>query len=144
MSLSAANTYPERIAAAASFHGGRLASDTPDSPHLLAPRRKARVDVAGAIEDQHFPDAMKARLEEALTGAGVDHKIETYPARHGWVLSDTPVHDAQQTERHWTELIALFRRQAQACVTVLSPPHAPQPTRWFHHRLSRRRPSTSG
>jgi carboxymethylenebutenolidase len=69
---------------------------------------KARVYVAGAIEDQTFPDDMKARLEEALTNAGVDHKIETYPARHGWVLPDTPVYDASAAERHWTELVALF------------------------------------
>jgi carboxymethylenebutenolidase len=108
MSLTAAGTYPDRIAAAASFHGGRLATDAPESPHLLAPKMKARVYVAGAIEDPHFPDDMKARLDDALTQAGVDHKIETYPARHGWVPSDTPVHDAQQTERHWTELVALF------------------------------------
>jgi carboxymethylenebutenolidase len=108
MSLTAAGTFPERIVAAASFHGARLASDAPESPHLLAPKMKARVYVAGAIEDQTFPDDMKARLEEALTNAGVDHKIETYPARHGWVLPDTPVYDASAAERHWTELVALF------------------------------------
>src|ERR1051325_7086221 len=94
MSLTAAGTYPDRIAAAASYHGGRLGTDAPHSPHRLSPEMKARVYVAGAIEDQTFPDDMKARLEQALTDAGVDHKIETYPARHGWVLRDTPVYDA--------------------------------------------------
>jgi carboxymethylenebutenolidase len=108
MSLSAAGTFPDRIRAAASFHGGRLASDAPESPHLLAPKMKARVYVAGAIEDQWFPDDMKVRLEEALTSAGVDHRIETYPARHGWVPTDSPVYDETQAERHWTELLALF------------------------------------
>jgi carboxymethylenebutenolidase len=108
MSLTAAGTYPERIVAAASFHGARLASDAPESPHLLAPKMKARVYVAGAIEDQTFPDEMKARLEEALTKAGVEHKVETYPAKHGWVLTDTPVYDASAAERHWVELVALF------------------------------------
>jgi len=108
MSVTAAGTYPDRIAAAASYHGGRLATDAPDSPHLLAPKMKARVYVAGAIEDHGFPDDMKARLEEALTKAGVDHLIETYPAKHGWVFRDTPVYDAAASERHWTSLVALL------------------------------------
>jgi carboxymethylenebutenolidase len=108
MSLTAAGTYPARIVATASYHGGRLATDAPDSPHLLAPRIKARVYVAGAIEDPSFPDDMKARLEEALTSAGVDHEIETYQAKHGWVFRDTPVYDAAAAERHWRTMLALF------------------------------------
>lgn len=108
MSLSAAGTYPDHIAAAASYHGGRLASDAPDSPHRLASKMKARVYVAGATEDSAFPDDMKARLEQALTAAGVVHKIETYPAKHGWVFRDTPVYDAAAEERHWKTLLALF------------------------------------
>lgn len=109
LSLSAAGHYPEHVAAAASFHGGRLATDDPHSPHRLAPRMKARVYVAGAIEDASFPDEMKARLETALREAGVDHRIETYPARHGWVFRDTPAWDEAAAERHWTSLVALFR-----------------------------------
>ncbi len=108
MSLTAAGTYPDRIAAAASYHGGRLATDEPDSPHRLAPKMKARVYVAGAIEDQSFPDDMKQRLEDALTSAHVDHKIETYPAKHGWVMRDFPIYDAACTERHWQSLLALL------------------------------------
>lgn len=108
MSLCAAGTYPERIAATASFHGGRLATDAPESPHLLAPKIRSRVYVAGAIEDQSFTDEMKARLEDALTKAGVDHTVETYPAKHGWVLSDTPVYDAKCAERHYEALFALL------------------------------------
>jgi carboxymethylenebutenolidase len=108
MSITAAGTYPDRIVAAASYHGSRLATDAPDSPHLLAPKMRARVYVAGAIEDASFPDEMKARLEAALTEAGVEHTVETYPAKHGWVLRDTPVHDAAASERHWQTLLALF------------------------------------
>jgi carboxymethylenebutenolidase len=108
MSLSAAGTYPERIMAAASYHGGRLATDAPDSPHLLASRIRARVYVAGASEDASFPDAMKARLDAALTEAGVDHAIETYPAKHGWVFRDTPAYDSASSERHWHTLLALL------------------------------------
>jgi carboxymethylenebutenolidase len=108
MSLTAAGTYPDRIAACASYHGGRLATAAPDSPHLLAPKIRARVYIAGAMEDGSFPDDMKARLEEALTRAGVDHRIETYPAKHGWVFRDTPVYDPVACERHWQTLVALL------------------------------------
>ncbi len=108
LSLTAAGTFPERIAAAASFHGGGLATDAPDSPHRLAAKIRARVYVAGASEDASFPDDMKARLAQALTEAGVEHKIETYPARHGWVFRDTPVYDAAGAERHWQSLLALL------------------------------------
>jgi carboxymethylenebutenolidase len=107
-SLAAAGHYPDRIAATASYHGGRLANDAPESPHLLAPKMKSRVYVAGAIEDESFPDEMKARLEDALTKAGVDHLIETYPAKHGWVFRDTPVYDAAESEHHWRTLVALL------------------------------------
>ena len=108
MSLIAAGTYTDRIVATASYHGGRLATDAADSPHLLGPRIKSRVYIAGAIEDQSFPDDMKNRLEEALTQAHIDHKIETYPAKHGWVFRDMPVYDAAASERHWQTLLALF------------------------------------
>ena len=108
MSLTAAGTYPDRFAACASYHGGRLATDAPTSPHLLAPKIKARVYIGGAIEDPSFPDDMKARLEEALTNAGVDHLIETYSAKHGWVFRDTPVYDADAAERHWQTLRVLL------------------------------------
>lgn len=108
MSLTAAGTYPDRIAAAASYHGGNLASDAPTSPHLLAPKITAKVYVAGAIEDRSFPDEMKSRLEKALTDAGVNHQIETYPAKHGFVLRDTPAHDPAAEARHWQSLTALL------------------------------------
>jgi carboxymethylenebutenolidase len=108
LSLLAAGTYPDRIVATASYHGARLATDLPDSPHLLAPKIRSRVYVAGATDDPSFPDDQKARLEEALTKAGVDHRIETYPAKHGWVLPDTPVYDAACAERHWQTLLALL------------------------------------
>ncbi|MBW4052924.1 MAG: dienelactone hydrolase family protein [Proteobacteria bacterium] len=108
LSLIAAGTYPDSIVAAASYHGGNLANDAPDSPHLLAPKIKARVYIGGATEDQSFPDDMKVRLEKALTDAGVDHELETYPARHGWVFCDFPVYDAAAAERHWQTMLALF------------------------------------
>jgi carboxymethylenebutenolidase len=114
MSLTAAGTYPDRIVATASYHGGGLASDAPDSPHLLAPKIKSRVYVAGAIEDAAFTDAMKQRLEQALTHAGVDYTIETYPAKHGWVFRDMPVYDAAASERHWQTMLSLFDETLKA------------------------------
>ena len=64
LSLATAGHFPDRIAAAASYHASNLATDAPDSPHRLAPAMKARVYVAGAIEDPGFDDAQKQRLEE--------------------------------------------------------------------------------
>jgi carboxymethylenebutenolidase len=107
-SLAAAATFPERVAAAAAFHGSWLVTDAPDSPHRLAPRMRARVYIAGAVEDPSFTDDMKAELEQALTAAGVEHTVETYPARHGWVPADTPMHDPAAAERHFESLLALF------------------------------------
>ena len=114
LALYVAGHFGDRVAAAAAYHAGGLATDSPDSPHRLAPRMKARVYVAGAIRDANFDDAQKARLEQALTEAGVDHEIETYPALHGFVPRDTPVHDEAATARHWETLLTLFGQTLKA------------------------------
>ena len=102
LSLLAAGTLGERVAAAASFHGGNLAqADDPDSPHHNAGAIKADVYVAGAIEDQSFPDDQKGLLETSLTDAGVMHTIETYPAHHGFAVPDNGSYDPDAAERHW-------------------------------------------
>lgn len=108
ISLAAAGRFPDRIAAAASFHGGRLATDEPDSPHLAAATTTARVYVAGAENDGSFPAEQAERLAAALSDAGVDHTIETYPAAHGFVLADTPVYDEASARRHDAALEALY------------------------------------
>ncbi|XYH95332.1 dienelactone hydrolase family protein [Sorangium sp. So ce1128] len=109
LSLSAAGHFPDRVIAAASYHGGNLATDDPESPHLLAPRIRARVYVAGAVEDASFPDQQKQRLIEALVQAGVQHTVETYAgAKHGWVPSDSAVYNRDASERHYQTLLALF------------------------------------
>jgi carboxymethylenebutenolidase len=113
MALAAAGHFPDRFAAAAAFHPGNLANDAADSPHLLAPKIKAKVFVGGAKEDPSFPDEQKQRLEQALTAAGVAHTIETYPCLHGWVPSDTPVHDAAGAGRHWKALFSLLEQTLQ-------------------------------
>lgn len=109
LSLAAAGHFPDRVVAAASYHGGNLANDAPDSPHLLASSIRAKVYVAGAVEDASFPDEQKQRLIDSLQRAGVQHVVETYEgAKHGWVPSDSAVYDRAASERHYQTLLALF------------------------------------
>ncbi|HEY2482455.1 MAG TPA: dienelactone hydrolase family protein [Caulobacteraceae bacterium] len=109
LALRAAGNYPDKIVAAAGFHGGRLATDAPDSPHRLAPRIKAKVYIGGADEDAGFPPDQAHRLRQALTEAGVDNTVEIYAgARHGYAPPDMPVYDQAAAERHWRELLALL------------------------------------
>jgi carboxymethylenebutenolidase len=114
-SLTAAGAFPDRFAAVASFHGGNLGTDKPDSPHLFVKNISGRVYVAGAVEDASFPDEQKIRLEKALSDAGVNHVVETYSgARHGFAVSDLPVFDKGAAERHWTALFRLFQETLPA------------------------------
>jgi carboxymethylenebutenolidase len=107
--LAAAGTFPERVAVAASFHGGALATDKPDSPHLLAPQMRARVYVGAAGIDPTFPEEQRQRLETALTQAGVSHTIETYEnAKHGFAVYGHLVYDKEASERHWGRLLGLL------------------------------------
>jgi carboxymethylenebutenolidase len=108
LSLTAAAYHPDRIVAAASFHGGHLANDAPDSPHRVVGRIKGRVYVAAAENDDSFPPEQAELLEDALTEAGVDHTIETYPAHHGFAVPDNPTYDPEAASRHWRALNDLF------------------------------------
>jgi carboxymethylenebutenolidase len=111
VALRAAGTYPDKVAACAGFHGGRLATDDAASPHLLAPQIKAEVYMAGADNDSGFPPEQADRLREALTGTGVANTVLIYQgAAHGWVPSDAPVHNPEAAERHWTALFDLLDR----------------------------------
>jgi carboxymethylenebutenolidase len=107
--INAAAAYPDRIAAAASFHGGRLATDTPDSPHLNVATIKGRVYVGSAGVDGSFPPEQSALLAEALRRAEIDHVIENYVGMaHGWAVPDSRVYDERGAERHWKRLLTLF------------------------------------
>jgi carboxymethylenebutenolidase len=107
--LNAAATYPDRIVAAASFHGGNLASDAPDSPANRAGAIKARVYVGCAGVDNSFPPEQSARLAGALRTAEVDHVIENYVGvKHGWCVPDHGVYDEKAAERHWKRLTEFF------------------------------------
>ncbi|WP_431523432.1 dienelactone hydrolase family protein [Mesorhizobium captivum] len=107
--LNAAATHPDRIVAAASFHGGNLASDAPDSPHRKAASIKARVYIGTAGVDRSFPPEQSARLAEALRIAEVDHTIENYVGvGHGWCVKDHSVYNEAAAERHWKRLTTFF------------------------------------
>jgi carboxymethylenebutenolidase len=111
LSLTTAGLHPDRVAAAASFHGGNLApADNPNSPHLLAASIAAEVYVAAAADDPSFPADQEQRLEEALSSAGVRHTVETYPAGHGFAVPDNPTYDAGAERRHWDALADLYSR----------------------------------
>jgi carboxymethylenebutenolidase len=111
MALAAAARFPKRFAAVASFHGGHLATDAPTSPHRRAPGLTAETYIASAENDDTYPPAMAARLESALSEAGVRYRAETYAgAAHGWMVPDFPVHDPAAADRGWNALLALFDR----------------------------------
>jgi len=111
-----AAAVPDRIGAGASFHGGGLVNDTPRSPHLLAPKIKARMYFAIASnDDARQPDA-KDKLREAFAAAKVPAEIEVYAgALHGWCVPDmplqngNPIYSKPDAERAWTKLVALYK-----------------------------------
>ncbi|MFF5575480.1 dienelactone hydrolase family protein [Streptomyces luteogriseus] len=111
LSLLTAGTYPERVAAAAGFHGGRLATDTPESPHLVADKVTAELYFGHADQDPSLPEEQIQRLEETLTSAGVRHRCEVYTgAPHGFTQADTASYHREGDERHWSALLDLLKR----------------------------------
>ncbi|MEU7428469.1 dienelactone hydrolase family protein [Streptomyces sp. NPDC040750] len=111
LALWTAAAFPDRVAAAAGFHGGRLATDDPGSPHLGAPDITAELYFGHADDDPSLPPEQMARFEEALTTAGVRHTCEVYPgAGHGYTQADTPAYDREADERHWAALLGLLER----------------------------------
>ena len=115
LSLTAAGTYPERVQAAASFHGARLATDAPDSPHLLAPEMLGEVYVGVSEIDPYLAEGETDRLEAALKQAGVNATVEIYPGvHHGFAVPGLPIYDREASERHWDRLLALFERNLKS------------------------------
>ncbi|WCN82081.1 dienelactone hydrolase family protein [Micromonospora sp. LH3U1] len=109
--LRAIEAYPDRIAAIASFHGGRIVTDAPDSPHLGVDSITGEVYFGHADEDQSMTREQIATLEKALDAAGVRYRSEVYEgAHHGFTMADTPAYDEQATERHWVALFDLLDR----------------------------------
>jgi carboxymethylenebutenolidase len=109
LALSAAGTFPDRIAAAASIHGARLATDQPDSPHLFAAKMKGVIYIGVAEIDQGFTAEQRQLLESALTAAHVNYTLEVYPGvRHGFAVTDNPAYDPTAAELHWRRILDLF------------------------------------
>jgi carboxymethylenebutenolidase len=100
-----------RVGAVASFHGGRLATDRPTSPHLLIPQTTAEYLVAIADNDDQADPGAKDTLREAFAAAGRPSTVEVYQgADHGWTVRGSDVYDEPAAERAWSELLALYRR----------------------------------
>ena len=114
--MKTAAAMPDRVGAGASFHGGGLVTDKPDSPHLLAPKIKARMYFGVASnDDERQPDA-KDKLKEAFAAAKVPAEIEVYAgALHGWCVPDMPLQNGKpiyskpDAERAWGKLVALYK-----------------------------------
>ena len=114
--VKTAAAVPNRVGAGASFHGGGLVTDQPTSPHLLAPKIKARMYFGVASnDDMRQPDA-KDKLKAAFAAAKVPAEIEVYSgALHGWCVPDmplqngSPIYNKPDAERAWTKLVALYK-----------------------------------
>ncbi len=107
-----AAAMPDRIGAGASFHGGGLATDEPDSPHLLVPQIKAGFLVAIAENDHERNPEEEPRLRKAFSEAGVSAEIEVYEgAMHGWCPPDGDVYNEAQAERAWSRLLVLLENE---------------------------------
>ncbi|HXJ01561.1 MAG TPA: dienelactone hydrolase family protein [Micropepsaceae bacterium] len=110
-----AAAVPDRIGAGGSFHGGNLVNDTPNSPHLLAPKIKARMyfGIAGN-DDMRQPD-QKTKLKEAFAAAHVPAEVEVYKSSHGWCVPDMPappdkpIYNMAEAEIAWGKLVALYK-----------------------------------
>ncbi|MEO7009724.1 MAG: dienelactone hydrolase family protein [Caldimonas sp.] len=116
LAVRTAAARADRIGAGASFHGGGLVTDKPDSPHLLAPRIRARMYFGiAASDDQRQPDA-KDKLRDSFAAAKVPAEIDVYPGtKHGWCVADmpsdagAPIYNAADAERAWGKLLALYK-----------------------------------
>jgi len=111
IALRTAAARPDKVAAAASFHGGGLFTDTPASPHLVLPRVKANLYFAHAIEDRSMPKDAIEKLDTALKAWGGEYESEVYEgAYHSWTVPDSPVYNQPQAERAFQKLTSLFAK----------------------------------
>ena len=108
--IRTAAALPERIGAGASFHGGGLVTDKPDSPHLLIPKMKARFLIAIAESDHKRQPEAKDVLREAFAKANLPAEIEVYADTiHGWCPIDSKVYNHDQAEKAWGRMLVLFK-----------------------------------
>jgi carboxymethylenebutenolidase len=108
MALRTTAAVPDRVGAAASFHGGGLVTDMPNSPHLQAAKTRAQFLIAIADNDDMRSPDDKNVLKETFAKANLPAEIEVYPAAHGWCPPDTKVYNQGQAEKAWSRLLALY------------------------------------
>jgi len=109
MSLRTAAARPDQVGVAVSFHGGRLVTDSPESPHLLLPRIKARLYFGHAVKDASMPQDAIDKLGAALAAWGGRYENQVYDgALHSWTTKDSPVYDEAQAERAFDKLLELL------------------------------------
>ena len=110
MTMRTAAALPGRIGAGASFHGGGLVTDKPESPHLLIPKIKAHYLIAIAANDDEKQPEAKTTLREGFAAAHLPAEIEVYPGTmHGWCPPDAKVYNPQAAEKAWERLLVLFK-----------------------------------
>src|SRR5580658_6524651 len=101
--------FPDRVGAIATFHGAALATNTPDSPHLLIPKMKASALIAIAASDDMQDPKAKDLLEAAFASAGLPHEVKVYEGtKHGWCPTDSGVYDHDSAEKAWARLLDVF------------------------------------
>ena len=109
MAFRTSAAVPDRVGAVASFHGGGLVTDQPNSPHLQASKTKAQFLVAVAANDDQRAPAEKDVLKETFAKANLPAEIEVYTgAAHGWCPPDSGVYNEPQAEKAWSRLLALY------------------------------------
>ncbi len=110
ITMRTAAAFPARVGAAASFHGGGLVTDKPDSPHLLVEKMQAQYLIAIAENDDQREPKSKDVLRETFAAAKLPAEIEVYAgAMHGWCPPDAPVYNEAQAEKAWSRMLALFK-----------------------------------
>jgi carboxymethylenebutenolidase len=110
LAVRTAAAVPDRVGAAASFHGGGLVTDRPDSPHRLIAATKASYLIAPGRDDDERAPTDKDTLRAAAEAAGRPAEIEVYAADHGWCVPDAPAYDQAEADRAWARLLALYAR----------------------------------
>ena len=99
---------PDRVGAVASFHGGGLVTQTPNSPHLQASKTKAQFLIAIATNDDQRSPTEKDVLKDTFAKASLPAEIEVYPGAHGWCPPDSGVYNEPAAEKAWSRLLALY------------------------------------
>lgn len=110
MAFRTAATMPGRVGAVASFHGGGLVTDMPDSPHLQASKTKAQFLIAIADNDDKSRPGEKDVLKDTFGKAKLSAEIEVYMGAHGWCPPDSQVYDKELSEKAWSRLLATFNK----------------------------------